>query len=905
MPSSIYKEYTGQIKDIIEKVTPFALKLKESITILLNDKNLNELTKKKTQDLEKYLNIILKKIKTSIGMVLNNDDFNSLIDIYVQSLIFGLFISYILYQNNDYYQNFKRNQKFNIPLINIFHIIFEEFEIKIRPSNLGPLIQSIEKILMDNSLLLNKSMQHFFHNFYSDFLRSYNPKTKKDLGVIYTPDSIVQFIIESVDYFLIQKFSLPSGVVDKQVLFIDPAAGTMTFLSSLFSFMYDKIKNSSNKKNLEEWLEYCFNNQFYAFEIMYISFLIGYYEILMKIENTNIHYDPNSFKFNFFLSNALVGDNYQKLVPLSRNKTLVILGNPPYNVSSNNKIEWIAEKLEEYKKQAQKFDTKVKRITSFKALQNDYIKFIRFAQCKILENNLDGIIAFITPNTYLNDIATRGMRASLLKDFNEIWIIDLHGDLRRKNKNQIDENVFDIRQGVGITFFIKNSAKLGDKKESNCSVRYTEVFGTKEQKLNFLSQSIEKIQFQELQPLPQNDYLFVPDNFVGRIQYMQFPSLNEIFLRNIQGIVTGHDSLVIHADKTKLSEIIYNFYNGSFQNEEKIDKELNKRYFKKYGISYHDARDWSISYAREGNYEHALKQITPLLWRGFDRRWICYSQYLINHGTDRFPLMQYMLPQQNNIGIVCTRHSFRNHEIFSSCFISDTIVSDGAIEGVIASYIFPLKVNNNKEPDIFNKPKPAIHSNINPEIKRKYPLLNTVKDEEIFYYIYGILNTPLYRKKYNQGLREDFPRIPIPNDIDTFHEMQVKGKELADLHLLKSQSLFIDWSIPEHNIPIIKNPYYDPKSQKIYFSNDKKEDPNNIFWIGNISEDMWNFEIGGIKQLQSWLSGRTYDKNKYRNCLIRPLNSSEITEFLKICSAIKNTIQIYPVLNEIFKKIDK
>jgi predicted helicase len=135
------------------------------------------------------------------------------------------------------------------------------------------------------------------------------------------------------------------------------------------------------------------------------------------------------------------------------------------------------------------------------------------------------------------------MRASLLKDFNEIWIIDLHGDLRRKNKNQIDENVFDIRQGVGITFFIKNSSKLGDKKESNCSVRYTEVFGTKEQKLNFLSQSIEKIQFQELQPLPQNDYLFVPDNFVGRIQYMQFPSLNEIFLRNIQGIVTGHDSL--------------------------------------------------------------------------------------------------------------------------------------------------------------------------------------------------------------------------------------------------------------------------------------------------------------------------------------------------------------------------
>jgi type I restriction-modification system DNA methylase subunit len=237
MPSSIYKEYTGQIKDIIEKVTPFALKLKESITILLNDKNLNELTKKKTQDLEKYLNIILKKIKTSIGMVLNNDDFNSLIDIYVQSLIFGLFISYILYQNNDYYQNFKRNQKFNIPLINIFHIIFEEFEIKIRPSNLGPLIQSIEKILMDNSLLLNKSMQHFFHNFYSDFLRSYNPKTKKDLGVIYTPDSIVQFIIESVDYFLIQKFSLPSGVVDKQVLFYRPCCW-YNDISILSLFLY-------------------------------------------------------------------------------------------------------------------------------------------------------------------------------------------------------------------------------------------------------------------------------------------------------------------------------------------------------------------------------------------------------------------------------------------------------------------------------------------------------------------------------------------------------------------------------------------------------------------------------------------------------------------------------------------
>lgn len=888
MPTTINYESKGQIKEIIENITPIALKLKESISILLIDKAKIQ-SQTHENNLKEYLNGILNKIKPYIGMDADYNDFSFLIHIYVQSLIYGLFISWIRHRNHDYYQNFKNLNNTNIPCLKIFPTIFEDFDVKFRASHLGSLTNSIETFITEISITSKSEIQQILLTFYSEFLQHYDSQTKKDLGVIYTPDPIVQFMIKSIDFFLTQKFSLPSGIADEHVIYIDPAAGTMAFLSTLLSNIYEKNKPSSHNFSI---------GQFYAFEIMFIPFLVGYYVILNRLEECGIH-NHELQKFNFFLKNAL---GNQSLLPCTSDKPIVILGNPPYNVSSNNKIEWIAEKIEDYKKEAQKFDVNVKKITSFKALQNDYIKFIRFAQWILYKQNHNGIIAFITPNTYFNDIATRGMRYSLLCDFDEIWIVDLHGDLRRKKKNQIDENVFDIRQGVGITFFIKHSST---GKKSNCILRYTEVFGTKEQKFDFLSRSIDDISFQQLQPTPQNDYLFVPDNFMHRNRYMQFPSFAEIFLKNIQGVVTGHDSLVIHSDKTILQDIILKFFNGDFEKDEIIDNKSNKRYFTKHGITYHDARDWTISFARTENYDQAVKQIIPILWRGFDRRWICYSQYLINRGTDRFPLMQYMLPHQNNLGIICTRHSFRNKENYSSCFISDTIVSDGAIEGVIASYIFPLKINNNKESDKFDKPKIPIHSNINSELKQKYPLLKDVNDDDIFYYIYAILYTPLYRSTYNQGLREDFPRIPFPDNLDIFYEMKAIGKELTEIHLLKSLNSTKDWPISENTTPFIRNPYYDPNAQKIYFSNYKEEDSSTLFWIGNISEDIWNFEIGGIKQLQSWLSGRIYKKENYKNCLHRALNRSEIEDFLRICSAIKKTIEISHKLDEIFKKIDK
>jgi predicted helicase len=339
-------------------------------------------------------------------------------------------------------------------------------------------------------------------------------------------------------------------------------------------------------------------------------------------------------------------------------------------------------------------------------------------------------------------------------------------------------------------------------------------------------------------------------------------------------------------------------------------------------------KSWDYEKAKtETTKENALNKIIQWNFRGFDVRYLCYDTALLVR--DRYELMQYLIPpNDNNLTLIVNRQN--RSELASSFFISNKVFDNKCCEGAsgLHSYAFPIRISESDDLDNPKTPKKALDSNIDTKFKSSLMYENEISDEDIFYYIYGILYTPTYRKRYYLGFMEDYPRIPFSNDIKIFSEMSLLGKRLAELHLLKAgdlddvnfeMGLFTDYKIyyirkndKDKNGNQIPDTY-DPETNKIYFNKRKKSqiqtelDGNqldDITWIGGITQEMWDFEIGGRQQLKEWLYTRMYSEEIKKNTIQRALNTNELKYFLKMCDAIKKTIELLSELDEVYKKID-
>ncbi|KKL55507.1 hypothetical protein LCGC14_2254730, partial [marine sediment metagenome] len=516
-------------------------------------------------------------------------------------------------------------------------------------------------------------------------------------------------------------------------------------------------------------------------------YVLGHLRINMLLDELGVNIDPSSERIKLFLFNTLmelqttladfrnpaIGQEIVEALNIRNSKrVLVVLSNPPYNISSQNKFKWIErlinyedssfqnkseEEILEIKKNENDYFWDLqregtKKITGVKALQDDYVKFIRFAQWKIKQNNY-GIVGYITNNYYIDGLVFRGMRASLCRDFDYIYILNLNGDARksipRKIRDQgitIDENVFDIKTGVAIVFLIRTDSNSNDE----CEIRYDEKWGSKLEKFEYLTHEIRDLTFENI---PKRlDYEFCPDEFDLREKYLSFSYLLDIFKKHVQGIVTAHDSFVSDVDKDNLIKKLEAFFNN---------EDLSN-----YGASAPRNRDWDPDRARtRTDLKTAISKIVTWNYRNLDRRFLCYDISLINGGTNRFQIMQYLIsPNTNNYTLIINR---QNRSDFASSFlISDTIFEHKCCEGAsgLDSYAFPFMVNDSTEPDDYENPKIARDSNIREEFKSMLSYSEDITDDNIFFYVYGILYSPAYRKRYYIGLMEDFPRIPFPND---------------------------------------------------------------------------------------------------------------------------------------------
>ena len=557
-------------------------------------------------------------------------------------------------------------------------------------------------------------------------------------------------------------------------------------------------------------------------------------------------------RFKLYLSNTLEPDTPQQTeLPIAHdiseecalaNKVkhedpiLVIMGNPPYSGASENNNAWTEKLLKTDLDGAQSYytvDGMPLNEKNPKGLQDDYVKFLRFAQWKIHKAG-KGIVGMITNHGYLDNPTFRGMRQSLMRTFDEIYVLDLHGNSLKKETcpdGGKDENVFDIRQGTAIILMVKGV----DSKETR--VCHHELFGLRQSKYDWLdSKQFHTGDYQELSP-GSPFYLFRPEA-AGNEHYLQWRSLPEIFPLNSVGIVTARDGLTIRDTPDQVRNTIHHF--ASLDPESaRAAYQLGK-----------DAKDWKVELAQKDLKDSGLSnsKIVPILYRPFDTRYTYFTGKSGGfHCRARNEVMRYML--EENVGIIARRQQLTGKEC-NYVFISKYIISDGVIrsdnkgsESVFPLYIYP----DEQKEDIFasDEREYNIASGLLEQFSRQWPQF---QPEQLFYYVYAVLHSNQYRQRFAQYLRMDFPRIPFTDDYELFGLLAGYGKELADIHLLKS---------PRLNTPIAK---YQGSGSNDLVEFIKYEDKS-IVQINpdkhfeGITPELWNYHIGGYQVLHKYMKG--------------------------------------------------
>ncbi|MBF0553744.1 MAG: N-6 DNA methylase [Nitrospirae bacterium] len=808
-------------------------------------------------------------------------------DLYAQTIMYGLFAARMRSENG-----FNRKLAYdNIPkTIGILRDIFYFISWKDIPLQMEWILDDISEVLAvtDINKLLHfhkeKGKDPVIH-FYETFLSAYDPGTREMRGVYYTPEPVVSYIVRSLNIILKEKFNKPDGLANDTVTVLDPAAGTLTFLAEAARLAVDEYVSTWGDGGKENFIRRHIIGHFYAFELMMAPYAVGHLNMSFMLESLGYTLKDNE-RVKLYLTNTLEMEELAETrLPFmaslsaeshaageikSKQPILVILGNPPYSGHSSNIGDWIKKEIKAY----HKIDGKPLNEKNPKWLQDDYVKFIRFAEWKIVQAG-EGILGFITNHSYLDNPTFRGMRQSLMKSFDEIYILDLHGNSLKKEKcpdGSKDENVFDIRQGVAIAIFVKKKGILK-------TVSYSELWGERESKYSWLSDNdIKTTHWQDI--TPKSEYYFfkqTDERFYAL--YETYTKITEIFPVNSVGIVTARDNLTIGWTKEDVWQAVLNF--------SKLNHELARQ---TYNLG-RDSIEWKVELAQKDLIEAGIDRdkITPVLYRPFDIRYTYYTGK--SRGficRPRIEVMRHMM-QGDNLGLCVDRQwssvgSVSYDVVFASKYVTDFNLFRRGGAVVFPSYLYQknglLHVEEQtKEPNI----KPEILKSLSKAFKKD------TSPEEIFYYIYAVLYSDKYRTKYAEFLRSDFPRIPFTWDVGIFSKMADYGKRLVELHLLQS---------PELNAPISKfqgrgdcmvgKLKYDDSSKRVYI--------NKSQYFEGVSEDVWKYRLGGYQVCDKWLKDR---KGRALSSL------DEIQNYCRIVTSIHKTIELQREIDAAYDDLER
>jgi type I restriction-modification system DNA methylase subunit len=821
-------------------------------------------------------------------------------DLYSQTLTYGLFAARTRCPGQ-----FNRELAFKyIPrTIGILRSVFQFISSSDIPKPLEWAVDDIAAVL--NAADVNKLLHEYYEqgkgkdpivHFYETFLSEYDPSLREKRGVYYTPEPVVGYIVRSLHQILKDEFNKADGLASPDVTVLDPAAGTLTFLAEAAKLAVNEFVGKYGKGSKDKFIKEHILKNFYAFELMMAPYAVGHLKMGFLLEELGYKLRDDD-RFKLYLTNTLEMDEFKQtnipfMAELSKEskeanhvkrqeKILVIMGNPPYSGHSTNKGDWISKEIKEYFK----VDGKPLGERNPKWLQDDYVKFIRFAQWKI-EQSGQGVVGMITNHGYLDNPTFRGMRQSLMNTFDEIRVLDLHGNTLKKEKcpdGSVDKNVFDIKQGVAIVLMIKHKTNKGR------AVFHTEKYGLREEKYLWLDKhEISNTKWTKVKSSSPT-YFFYPRNEEGLVVYNAWPSISAIFSLNVTGVVTARDELVIDFDKAALNRRIEAFRNIRGLS----DEELRLAYKLK------DTSGWKLSEARKtlANDDSWDKYYTKILYRPFDIKWIYYCKELVGRG--RFDLMPNM--QQSNISIVWSRPMAPTFKF--TVFVTDNIIDQCVVGNKSAgggiSYLGPLWIYNNKDekkkklhPNVmmlfepsadYNTKKPNIAPDVVEKLAKAYG--KAAKPEQIFNYIYAVLYSNTYRIKYAEFLKSDFPRVPFTADYTLFVKLSELGEQLTELHLLKSKIL---------NKPIVK---FEGKGNnrvgKLVYEKSKLY-INETQYFSGLSQNIYEYQIGGYQVCHKWLKDRKG----------RILSLEEIQTYCKIATSLHETVVVQKEIDKLYDKIE-
>ncbi len=776
---------------------------------------------------------------------------------------------------------------------------------------LNEILSSINHVDMDSILKdLNDDKDPYLH-FYETFLSAYDPKLRESKGVYYTPDSVVKFIINALDSLLKTHFKdaplgLKSALDNENIKLLDFATGTGTFLLEAFRKALETRKTSDGGTSTKEDKYQNLLKQFYGFEYLIAPYAIAHLNLSQAFKEEFKKPLKENDALKIILTNTLIQPSeivaYRGLSPIFEKelksaqeikkdeKILIITGNPPYSGASENKglFEWEVKatygiepefqtiEIEKNIKLADKIQTLLNSVqiqkqsgskNALKELKNlhskyklqdernpkwlldDYVKFMRFAQNKIKSLG-HGLFGFISNNAFLDNPTFRGLRRSLLECYDELYILNLHGNARKNEETPQgakDENVFNIMQGVSINLFVKKAQATKPK------IYYYDVYGERAEKYAFLAQNdLNSIEWLELAPRAPF-YLLIPQETPLLEEYEQGFSVQDMFQVGGTGICSKRDHVVFHKDKESLLKLLKDFSTLE-------SSELRRKY------DIEDTEGWKLGRAIENvkkNPHELEKYIVSCQYRPFDYRWTYYTDKSCGFlARPVYDVFKHMLPpptnsktpnqMHKNVALNTPRQLKNNDKSWTQCFISSHINDQGLSSGGNGAGVnYPLY--QFRDPNYTENFTPEFRSFIDKHYNHSFEPL------EVLGYIYALLYSPHYRKRYEEFLKADYPKILFTKNKDLFRVLSLLGIELIGLHVLNQESLNYSFEklkdatigesyyieVHERNPIISKKPSYNEPEQRLYI--------NHSAYFRGVSQEIYDYRIGGYCVLDKYL----------------------------------------------------
>ncbi|MFH1108544.1 MAG: type ISP restriction/modification enzyme [Planctomycetota bacterium] len=853
-------------------------------------------------------------------------------DMYAQTVCYGLFSACANVPGNKARQFTREHAAYDLPATDPFlRDIFDYIAGTKLDANLVWAVDLLAEILRNADM--GQILKDFGKatrredpvvHFYETFLAAYDPKLRETRGVYYTPEPVVSYIVRSIDHILKTDFDCPTGLADNttitarvpdarakgetvekevhRVQILDPATGTGTFLFETARHIFDALKQNRGLWAGENgYAAKHLLPRLFGFELMIAPYAVAHMKLGWLLKETGYTF-PKGDRLRIYLTNtleeaetvsgpllALAGEIAREANAASEVKTdhpiMVIMGNPPYSGHSANKNEWSRNLLRNRLPPPDgapgyfECDGKPLGERNPKWLNDDYVKFIRFAQYRI-ERTGYGILGFITNHSYLNNPTFRGMRQSLMRTFDDIYVLDLHGGILKKetaSDGSKDENVFDIMRGVAIAILVRR--KSGRTKTPS-TVRHADLFGLRKTKYAYLNEEdTSTTKWKKAKPSTPH-YLFVPQPVERLKEYENGVSITHVMPVNSVGIVTSRDDLVFDFDEQALRRRVKDFIDPAHSDDEVRARNLSAAD----KLDVRTARDRLRKIRRMG------ESIVPCLYRPFDVRRLLYHDAVIERS--RFDIMQHMTIGAN-VALVSARSN--KSPTPDHFFCTRCVMETKCGESTTQSTLFPLYLYPNGDELIQASPWPAgkdgRRPNLSPQVVEELSSrlrLKFVSDgvgdrrktfgpEDIFHYIYAIFHSPTYRTRYAEFLKIDFPRVPLTSDRKLFARLCDLGAELVGLHLLENvPTPRATYPIPGDNR--VEKPHYKPPTDEAQ----GRVHVNSTQYFDDIPQDVWEFHVGGYQVCEKWLKDRRG----------RTLTYDDIETYRKITEAIRQTIRL-------------